>query len=165
MTNDDEHDEYISKSQKKRDMIALQQLGESLVALSPEQLKKITLPAALQESIISAKNIQQHGAKRRQLQYVGRLMREVDAEDIQAQYDLITQNSKRATTQLHKIERWRDRLINEGDTALNEFIELYNTADRQHLRQLTRRAQADANTQKPPQSFRKLFQYIKDYLK
>jgi len=164
MNNDDEHDEYISKSQKKRDMTALQQLGEALIALSPAQLKKITLPSTLEEAITKAKAMPQHGAKRRQLQYVGRLMRDVDAESIKSQYELVTQPSKRASSQLHKIERWRDRLIDEGDAALNEFMTLHSTADRQHLRQLMRRAQAEAAAQKPPQSFRKLFQYLKEFI-
>ncbi|NOZ53849.1 MAG: DUF615 domain-containing protein [Gammaproteobacteria bacterium] len=164
MSNDEQHDDYISKSQKKREMTALQQLGKSLVALSPAQLKKMLLPAMLEEAIINAKTIQQHGAKRRQLQYLGRLMREVDADAIKSQFDLITQHSKQATTQLHKIERWRERLINEGDSALNEFIQLHDTADRQHLRQLIRRTQAEINTKKSRQAYRKLFQQLKECL-
>lgn len=159
--DDDEDIEYVSKSQMKREMLALQALGEKLVELSVEQIRQLTLPDDLQSAILQAKTIKKHGAKRRQQQYIGRLMRGVDAQDIEAQYEKLTQHSAAAINQLHKIEKWRDRLIHEGDHALTEFMNQYPGVDHQQLRSLIRSAKQELTQNRPPRAFRKIFQLIK----
>ena len=156
--------EYISKSQMKRDMLALQELGEQLVALSADQLNQMDLPSELLTAVTQAQSIKKHGAKRRQLQFIGRLMRNADAEQIQQQLDNLTRHSAQSINQLHKIEKWRDELIKKGDEALSEFLQEYPNADRQQLRTLVRSAIQERNANKPPKFYRKIFQFIKQYV-
>jgi len=163
----DEYDqdiEYISKSQMKRDMLALQALGEKLVALNPDQVRQLDLPDALLSAILQAQTIKKHGAKRRQLQYIGRLMRDVDAENVQQQLDNLTHHSAQAINQLHKIEKWRDQLLEKGDEALTEFLAEFPAADHQQLRTLVRNALQERHNNKPPKFYRKIFQFIKQQI-
>ena len=165
MDNENEQDiTDISKSQIKRDMHALQVLGEKLVNLRSDQLEQLDLPETLATALTQAKTIKKHGAKKRQLQYIGRLMRNVDADIIQQQYDMLTQQSVQSTNQLHKIENWREKLISEGDTALTEFLSLYPEVDRQQLRTLLRSAIQEREKNKPPKAYRKIFQFIKEHI-
>lgn len=157
----DEEIEYISKSQMKREMLALQELGEKLVALNAEQLSQFDLPEELFSAITQAQTIKKHGARKRQLQFIGRLMRSVDAENIQAQFDTVTRQSAQSISQLHKIENWREKLLANGDEALTEFINEYPDADRQQLRTLIRSANQERLKNKPPKFYRKIFQFIK----
>lgn len=159
--NNEEDIEYVSKSQMKRDMLALQDLGEKLVELSPEKLNEMDLPEELIDAISLAQSIKKHGAKKRQLQFIGRLMRDVDAEQIQAEYEKATRQSAQSINQLHKIEKWRDRLIDEGNEALTEFLGDFPGTDKQQLRALVRGATQEREKNKPPKFYRKLFQFIK----
>lgn len=161
---DDNEADFISKSQRKRDSHALQALGEELVNLPVDQFNKIDLPENLRLAISEARRIHQHGARKRQLQYVGRLMREVDAEPIREQLATLLGHSARATQQLHLIERWRDRLLAEGDTALEELLQEYPHADIQNLRQLLRSANKEILANKPPRSARALFRSLRDLI-
>ncbi len=130
-----------SKSALKRQMTALQKMGETLVALSNSQLAKIPLENPLLDAINTARSLKSHEAKRRQLQYIGKIMRNVDAEPIQKALDKVQNKSRESKAQFHQIESWRDRLIAEGDVALEKFIQEYENVDRQHIRQLVRKAQ------------------------
>ncbi len=159
-----EQDEWVSKSQLKRDAHSLTELGKKLVQLDKGSLAKISLPNNLLDAINSAKNIRQHGALKRQLQYIGKLMRKTDCEPIQAAYDAATNHYRADTKQLHVLENWRDRLLGEGDSALGELTDLYPDADRQHLRQLMRSAKKEHKLNKPPRAARELFQYLKSLL-
>jgi len=161
---DDTEEEGLSKSQRKRDMLALQALGEELVDLPVEQFNKIDLPENLRIAIMETRRIHQRGARKRQLQYVGRLMRNVDAEPIQEQLDTLRGHSQRAAQQLHHIERWRDRLLAEGDAALEELLHEYPHADIQNLRQLLRSAHKETLTNKPPKSARSLFRSLRELM-
>ncbi len=162
MTNDDKEEiEYVSKSKMKREMLALQALGEKLVQLSNDQLEQMQLPGILHSAIEDAQRIKKHGALRRQLQYIGRLMRDVDAEEIQIRYENVTQQSAKAIQQLHKIEKWRERLLEEGDAGLQALVETFPNIDRQQLRQLIRTAIQEKSQNKPPRAFRKIFQLLK----
>jgi len=162
--DDTEHpdSEEISKSQRKRDMHALQDLGRQLVELPREQFEKITLEEGLHDAILEARRIHQHGARKRQLQYIGKLMRGLDAEPIREQLDTLLGHSKRAAQTLHHLERWRDRLLAEGDVALTELLDEHPQADRQYLRQLLRNAQRENHAGKPPKSARALFRYLRE---
>ena len=159
---DKDDDEYVSKSQLKREMLALQALGTELVDLSQDALARFGLPEKLLEAINAARSIHQRGARKRQLQYIGRLMRDVDPDPIREQLDAIKGQSRQATARLHKIEQWRERMISEGDSAVNAFVEAYPHADRQQLRQLVRSAQKETLENKPPKAFRSLFKNIRD---
>ena len=164
--NDENNEEieYISKSQMKREMLALQELGEKLVALNAEQLSQFDLPEELSSAITQAQTIKKHGARKRQLQFIGRLMRSADAESIQAQFDTVTRQSAQSINQLHKIENWREKLLANGDEALTDFINEYPDADRQQLRTLIRSAIQERQKNKPPKFYRKIFQFIKQYI-
>lgn len=157
-----ESDEPKSKTQVKREMVDLQKLGERLVLLSNDQLKKVNLPDFLKEAINAAKKITSHGAKRRQLQYIGRLMRDLD--DPQFIRDFLQQiemKNQRANAYFHMLESWRERLISEESAALTEFIQLYPHSDRQHLRQLVSNAKKERLSGAPVGASKILFQYLK----
>ena len=161
MDHDDESVEYISKSQQKREANALQLLGTQLTELSVDQINQLELPQQLKTAVLDAKTIQKHGAKRRQLQYIGKLMRNVETEQIRSRLSAITQQSAEVVSQLHKIEMWRDRLINEGDSALMEYLSKYPETNRQQIRALIRNAILENAQNLPPKAYRKLFQFIK----
>jgi ribosome-associated protein len=168
MSNDFEDDDeeiiYVSKSQLKRESHALQELGEELVELSASKLAKIPLPDELAEAIDLARKIKQRGGRKRQLQYIGKLMRKIDAEPIQQAMDALKNDSAKETARQHKLEQWRDRLVAEGDKALAELLDELPDADRQHLRQLVRNAQREAKQNKPPKSAREIFRYLRDLM-
>lgn len=155
-------DEEKSKSQLKREMHALQALGKELVNLPKEQFAKIELSEGLYDAVVEARHIHQHGALKRQLQYIGKRMRTVDAEDIREQIDTLIGQSKHAAAALHHIERWRERLLEDGDTALAELVAEFSNADRQYLRQLMRSAKKETLGNKPPKSARALFKYLRE---
>ncbi|HEC19392.1 MAG TPA: DUF615 domain-containing protein [Gammaproteobacteria bacterium] len=158
---DEDIEEEKSKSQIKREMHALQDLGKELVNLPKEQFERIELPEELHDAIIEARRIHQHGAHKRQLQYIGKLMRGVDADALREQVDTITGHSRQAVAALHHIERWRDRLLHDGDTALAELVTEFPDTDRQYVRQLVRNAKKELVGNKPPKSARGLFKYLR----
>lgn len=160
MNEFDNEFEAPSKSQLKREAHALQALGEELVALSPETLAPLDLPEKLLDALALARQIKQHGARKRQMQYIGKLMRSIDPEPIQALLDQRKQAQRQQAQRLHVVEDWRDRLVAEGDAALGDFITRYPTVERAELRQLVRNAQRERDTGKPAGAGRKLFRYI-----
>lgn len=161
MINPDDELEPKSKSQKKREMHALQELGEQLVTLSAEQLAKFDLEEHLLEAINNAKQITSNGAKRRQLQYIGKLMRSIDPAPIQAALNHIHQQGRAEAAHFHKLEQWRDRLLQEGDAAITAFLTAHPQVDRQHFRQLVRNAQQEAKAQRSQKFFRLLWRYLR----
>lgn len=157
----DDSSEYESKSGRKRQMRALQDIGEALVALPDAQLSKIELPEKLHTAVIHARTLKTGEAKRRQMQYIGKIMRNVEVGPIEAALEKIQSKGQQNKAQFHLIERWRDRLIEEGDTALESFITKYTTADRQHIRQLIRKAQHEKKIEKNAGAERELFRYLR----
>ncbi len=162
---DDDFDDRPSKSQLKRDMLALQALGEALVALSDDQIAGLELPDDLRDAVRATKRISvsKHGAIRRQLQYVGRIMREVDPAPIRAQLDALEGHSKTHTAWLHRLERWRERLLAHEET-LTELLAAHPGADIPRIRALIRNAQREQSLGKPPKSFRELFQVLRELI-
>ncbi len=158
----DEDEHYISKSQAKRDVEAMQKLGEKLVKLSPNEVDKFDLEERLKDAILFAQTIRSHSAHRRQMQLIGKLMRQTDAEKIQAQFERYHNQLTEQTAQFHQIESWRDRLIQEGDSAINEVLSDYPQLERSRLRQLTRNIHKETEQNKPPKSARQLFKYLKE---
>lgn len=155
-------DQRPSRSQLKRDAEALQDLGRELVELPQAKLDRIELPEKLREAVDLARRITAHGGRRRQLQYIGKLMRNLEAGPIRARLEAMQQADHRAAQRFHHLEALRDRLIAEGDAALGDVLTDYPHADRQHLRQLIRQAQQERDRGKPPASARSLFRYLRE---
>ncbi len=150
-----------SKSQRKRDMHALQNLGEELVALSADQLAKVPLPESLAEAVLEARRITKHEARRRQMQYIGRLMRNIDPEPIQAQLDVFKGLSKAEIARQHRLERLRADFL-EDEKALAAIADAWPHADFQQLRLLRRNALKEREQNKPPRAFRELFRVLRE---
>ena len=158
-----EPDEYSgpSKSQLKRESTALQDLGAELVALSKERLAKIDMPERLRDALLDAQRFTTHAAKRRQMQYIGKIMRDIDATPLQAAMDEINGNSEAANIRQHRLERLRTRLM-EDEAVFSEVARDFPAADMQHLRQLRRNALKEAQQGKPPRAYRELFRELRD---
>jgi len=155
----------LSKSQVKRDMLALQALGALLIELPEVQLRKLPLPDDLLKALLFTKTLKAHEAKRRQLQYIGKMMRSVDPLPIQAALKALKQDDKKIRALFLKAEAWRDQLLAEGDTGVQTFLEQFPAADRQLLRQLFRRAQQDRLKEKNTGAAKELFHYLHDLLR
>lgn len=157
-------EEPISKSQKKREADYLQKIGVQLVALAPAALDKLPLPDTLRYAVDQAKTIKSHGASRRQAQLIGKLMRAADYEAIIAAYDALLAEDDAKTAAFHAMEQWRDRLINEGKDALTAFIDSYQPADVQQLRQLVKKAVDEKSQSKPSGAGKALFRFLRSCL-
>jgi ribosome-associated protein len=153
-----------SKSQAKRDMTALQKLGVELVDHPPERLAGVDMPEKLRDAIDHARTIRDHEGRRRQLQYIGRLMRDVDPEPIRAALAAWNGQSRADAAALHALERWRERLI-EDDDALTAFATEHTAAlapdTLQRLRQAVRGSRKERADGKPPHHLRELFRLIR----
>ncbi len=158
-------DEPVSKSQKKRDADALQKVGVELVGLSLAKLNTLPLPDNLYKAIMDAKLIKSHGAKRRQAQLIGKLMRAADYEAILEAYEQILEEDSAVTAGFHEVELWRDKLINEGKDALTEFIDSYQPEDVQQLRQLIKKAVDDQLKEKNTGAAKALFRFLRSAIK
>lgn len=150
----------VSKTRRKKEMHALQSLGEQLVELPAERLAGLDLPERLRDAIEEARRVPTFGGRRRQMQYIGRLMREVDPEPIRERLDALRGASARETALHHAAEQWRERLL-EGDAALTEFVSDHPGADLQALRALIRNARREREQQRPPRASRELFRTVR----
>lgn len=153
--------ERPSKSQRKRDMTALQALGESLLRLTAAELARIDLPEALREAIGETARIASHEARRRHLQYIGKLMRQVDPEPLRAAIEDATGESKLAVALMHRCERLRDALLAD-DAALDGVMAELPGADAQQLRSTIRAARREHREGRPPRHARQLYRWLHD---
>lgn len=160
----DEQEERPSKSQLKREMHALQALGETLIAMKPAERARFPLSDDMLRAIEETSRIRSHEGRRRHMQYVGKLIRKEDLAAIQGVFDAIEQEKEQRDHAFHRLEKWRDRLVEEGDDAVDLFLADYPDADRQTLRQLVRNARKEREQGKPPTSARKLFKHLRDTL-
>ncbi|MDY6840071.1 MAG: ribosome biogenesis factor YjgA [Pseudomonadota bacterium] len=163
--HDNETPEYDgpSKSQLKREMHALQDLGKRMLDLSNDQLETLPVSDTLRAAIEESRRIRQNEAKRRHLQYIGKVIRqEADPEALARAIDAFDTGSQEHTRRHHLAERWRDRMIAEGDSVIDEFFSYCPSADRQHLRNLARNARKDVEKQKNTGQARKLFRYLRE---
>ncbi len=154
-------EEPKSKSQKKRDAEALQNLGVKLIDLTTAKLDSLPLSPELRQAILVAKTIKSHGAVRRQAQLIGKLMRAIDAEALQAAYETLIATDKGQTAIFHQSEQWRQRLLSNDSEALTEFIDTYHPADIQKLRQLIVSAIKAQQSNKDLGASTALFRFIK----
>ena len=151
----------LSKTKRKQAMEALQSLGEALVALSADQLKRIDIPDELRDAVADAQRMpRQDEAKRRQMQYIGKLMRDVEADPIRAALARVRGESAGETARLHRLEEWRVALLNDEKT-LHDIALAHPGADLQHLRTLRRGALKEKEQNKPPKNYRAIFQFLK----
>ena len=156
-------EEKPSKTQRKRAMHELQELGERLIGLNPEQLAAIALPENLHEAVEQAQRITRHEARRRQLQYIGRLMRAVDPEPIREKLKVWDGVSTEETARVHRIERWREKLL-ENDGAIGALVHAHPGIDTQRLRALARNAREERNAGRPLRAYRELFRALRDII-
>lgn len=153
--------DQLSKTQKKKDALSLQALGEQLVALSPEQLKNIDLPVNMRAAVTLAKSLKKHGALKRQMQYIGTLMRKYDPVPIQDALRRIEQGTRAQTEDHQKREKWREELIAGNDLLVDEILIQLPSADRQHLTDLIQNARQErAEKNSVPKAARTLFRYL-----
>ena len=154
---------WVSKSEIKRDAEQLKKLGAKLVELTQTNLEKIPLDETLLDAVELAQRLQKE-AKRRQLQYIGKLLRNIDVEPIQEALDKLENKHNQQQVILHKLELLRDELIAKVDDALADLLNSDPQADRQHLRNLIRSAQKEKEQNKPPKAYREIFQYLKELM-
>ncbi len=154
-------EESVSKTKRKAEMHELQRLGVELVALSESLLDDMALDTPLRGAILEAKRIRSHEARRRQMQYIGRLMRDIDAAPIRARLAGLRGESAQATAAHRRLEAQRTRLMAD-DAALTQFAASHPQADLQALRALLRNARKEQKDGKPPRAYRELFRFLKD---
>ena len=152
-----------SKTKIKKQMLELQNIGEQLADLNKDQLKELDLSESLRDAINEVKKMTKFGAINRQMQYIGRLMRDVETAPIIAKLEVWNGTSKQHITWLHQVENWRDRLLAEPD-ALTELLAAYPQSDAQRLRALIRNALKEKELAKPLKSFRELFQVLREII-
>lgn len=155
--------ERPSKTQRKKQMHELQVLGERLLGLNAGQLDSIGLPDELRAAVAEAQGMPPRESRRRQLQYIGRLMRNLDPEPIREKIAAWDGQSREHAARLHGIERWRERLLDD-EAALGEFLHERPGADSQRLRTLIRNARAERDAARAPKSRRELFRLLREIL-
>lgn len=166
MQEKDENSLVISKTQRKAEADAQQMIGKKLIALPNDRLKKLNLSETLYGAVMEAKRLTANGAIRRQLQYIGRLMRDTEIEPILEQLSRWDGKNNEENARFHMLERWRDRLIEESSTtqsdALQEFVTNYPHVEIQQIRTLSRNAHKENAANKPPKSSRELFKLLRE---
>jgi len=150
-----------SKTKIKKQMHDLRDLGEELTELGKDQIAQLDIPETLRDAIREMSRIKSFGARRRQLQYIGKLMRDVDTAPIIAKLNTWKGISQQHIGYMHQLERWRERLL-EGDSALTELLTAYPETDVQRLRTLIRNTLKEREAGKPAKNFRELFQVLRE---
>jgi len=166
---DQETGEFLgeSRSQNRREALEVLALGETLVELTPAQLARLPIPEGLLEHIEYSKRITSHGARKRQLAFLAKQMRREEDETLDAirnALDANSETSRREVAIMHRMERWRERLLTEGDVALGELLDEHPEADRQGLRTLVRNALAEKAKNKPPRAYREIYQVLRELM-
>jgi ribosome-associated protein len=159
---DDFDQDEISKSQRKRDLDELKKLGMELLEFSDDALRQLITEELLLEAFRTAKRITSNNARKRQMQYIGKLLKNVDATPLREAVNARNHQHLTHTGEFHKIELLRDKLILEGDGALPEVLACYPRTDRQHLRKLVRQARNEQQSKQPARAARLLFRYLRE---
>ncbi|MEM7096857.1 MAG: ribosome biogenesis factor YjgA [Pseudomonadota bacterium] len=165
MSEHSAQDAQTSKTQRKKDAQALQEVGKRLAALKPDVLASFELPDTLEHAINEYNRFRSNEARRRQLQFIGKQMRKVDAEPILERLDILDGHAASAQYEQHLVENWRGRLIAEN-AALTDFIDDYPNCDRQQLRQLIKKARTEAHDAgSHTQHATTLFRYLREIVR
>ena len=151
--------DFISKTRRKREAHELQELGKALSRLSLEQLARIDMPADLREAVLEVKDMTKHEAIRRQMQYVGKMMRHMDCEPIAAQLTALHAPSRQQTALFHVAEKWRDALMADPK-AIVDFAREFPAADAPAIAKLAVQAVEERDAERSPRRFRELFHTI-----
>ena len=167
MTNDDidpfdEEPEGPSKSEIKRELLVLQKLGERLVGLSPKRWGEFRFGPVMLEALQESRRINSHNAMRRHYRRLGKLLREEDSERVCRLFQRMDNEQLQDTQHFHRLEQWRERLLAQGDDALQALLQVCPDADRQRLRQMVRSARKEREQEQPPAAQRKLFKYLRE---
>ncbi len=156
-------EEFVSKSQRKREMLSLQDLGKKLTEINDQLLAKCQLSSELLSAIQEFKRLpNKHEARRRQLQFIGKLMRTIDTSLIEKVLDQSQHNANLNKRFFLQLEKLRDQLLAGSEEVLQELILDHSDLDIQYLRQLIRQTQKEQDKNKPPNSGKKLFQYLRE---
>ena len=164
---DEEHDYGPSRSEQRREALAVLDLAMKLVGESDARLQQIPMDEDLLALVIASKKITSQIARKRQIHFLAKQMRRQDDEALQlirAALDHDKAEGRREAQALHEVEYWRDKLVDGGDEALSEFLADHPQADRQHLRQLARNAHQEKLKNKPPHAYRELFRELRELL-
>lgn len=159
--DDNEDSDFVSKSQRKRDMNALQDLGKMLTEIPVARLDKVAMSENLRDALVEMQRLKANGARARQLQYIGKLMRSEDAGAIRKALDHLNGNSRAETARMHRLEKFREDLL-EDETVMTRIVEALPGVDVQRLRQLRRNALKERAETRPPKAFREIFQVLKE---
>ncbi len=162
--SDETEQQLASKSARKREAASLQELGVKLSALPDQEIKDLDLPENLFIALRALRRLPSHGAQVRQRQYIGKLMREIDPEPVLAKLAERKQRHDVEIRQFQQIERWRDRLLSENGTAVDEFLHEIPAADRATLVRLIEKANRERAEQRSPVGARELFAYLRQLL-
>ena len=162
----DDADYGPSRTQQRREALAVLALAQQLVDLQPSRLSKLPLPDDVRREIDVTRRTPSHGAKKRQLAFLAKVMRRHDEDDfaaVRAELGENREKQRQDTAAMHRLEAIRDRLVDGDDAALAELIAEHPQVDRQHLRSLVRQARIEKDTpNKPPRAYREIFQLLKD---
>ena len=162
----DDADYGPSRTQQRREALAVLALAQQLVDLQPSRLSKLPLPDDVRREIDVTRRTPSHGAKKRQLAFLAKVMRRHDEDDfaaVRAELGENREKQRQDTAAMHRLEAMRDRLVAEDETALSELIAEHPQVDRQHLRSLVRQARIEKDApNKPPRAYREIFQLLKD---
>jgi len=161
---DDFEDEGPSKSELKRQVRALQDLGDELVALPPAELDALDLPDDLRDAVIEGRRITAHGARVRQRLYIGKLLRRIDVEPIRTALASRAETDRQRIRREHAIEQWRERLLADEPAAWTDLGNLVAANELQPLRALVRQARAERDAAGPPAAARQLFRRLRELL-
>jgi ribosome-associated protein len=157
-----DRDEGPSKSAKKREMKALQDLALKLGGMSEGELERFGLGAATREALLEVGRMKPSGARNRQIKFAAQFLTKEDLDPVHAWFEDRRARHAAENRHFHELERWRDRLVAEGDEALIELLVERPELDRQALRQLMLTARKEAEAGKPPAAARKLYKLLRD---
>jgi ribosome-associated protein len=158
----EEPQEDASKSQRRRDALEIRKLASKLIGLSPARLEQLPLDHSLRDAIEDARRIRSNVARKRQMQYVAKLMRRIDLDPLIAGMEAFENEARHLTARQHRAEAWRDHLLTSGDGAMGELMDQRRDVDGQAIRQLLRNARREAAAGKPPAAARSLFRLLRE---
>lgn len=154
--------EPVSKSQRRREALELKSLASQLIGLNMARLGRVPLDEDVREAIMDARQIRSNVARKRQLQFVAKLLRRIDPEPVIQALEAFEGEARQLTGRQHRTEAWRDFLVESGDPAVGSLVNQRNDTDTQSIRQLLRNARKEAARDKPPASARALFRVLRE---
>jgi len=158
----EEDDNWVSKTQRKKECDEVLELGEKMITLNKDELAQIKMDEELRSAIEEAQRIKSNSALKRQKHFIAKVMRGLNDESLAAQVERVIHKHDIYNADFKRMEKWRDLIIENGDRGINDFLVEYPQADRSHLRQLVRNAAKEKKNNKPPAAYRQIFKYIRE---